>query len=60
MPQNHAGYLDLDGRIARFDVARCCFNEGQLDVEAEGVNGGGKVQRRAVADGRPKSVAPLV
>jgi hypothetical protein len=25
-----------------------------------GVNGGGKVQRRAVADGRPKSVAPLV
>jgi hypothetical protein len=24
------------------------------------VNGGGKVQRRAVADGRPKSVAPLV
>ena len=36
MPQDHVGYLDLDGRIARFDVARCCFEEGQLDVEAEG------------------------
>jgi hypothetical protein len=36
MSQDHVGYLEFDGRIARFHEARCCFKEGQLDVEAEG------------------------
>jgi hypothetical protein len=36
MPQDHIGYLEFDGRIARFHEARCCFKEGQLDAQAEG------------------------
>lgn len=36
MPEVHVGYLDLDGRITRFQEARCGISEGQLDVEAEG------------------------
>lgn len=36
MPEDHVGYLDFDGRIARFREAQCCFYEGQLDLEAEG------------------------
>jgi hypothetical protein len=47
--------------LRRFDD---CFprkdTRAHMPVYVSGVNVGGKVQRRAVADGRPKSVAPLV
>ncbi len=36
MSDENVGYLDFDGKIARFTTARCSFDGRQLDVEAEG------------------------
>ncbi len=34
MDDDHVGYLDLDGRIARLRSARCAFEGGHLHIEA--------------------------
>jgi hypothetical protein len=36
MDETHVGYLDFDGKIARFRSARCHFDGHTLDVVAEG------------------------
>ena len=36
MNQAHVGYLDFDGKIARFDSARLEFDSGRIGVEATG------------------------
>ncbi|MCE9530851.1 MAG: hypothetical protein K8T89_06975 [Planctomycetes bacterium] len=36
MDDDHVGYLDFDGKISRFQSARCEFNSGRLSIEATG------------------------
>ena len=36
MDESRVGYLDFDGKIARFRSARCSFDGRELDAESEG------------------------
>ena len=36
MQEDYVGYLDFDGKFARFQSARCQFVDGRLSVEAKG------------------------